>query len=251
MFPNYPTDKYGFILCLDDLVIIPKGKHSRKGHGRVAEILSHKTVRLKVDEHDQPVFGEYLVIHGNKLVNILWRRNREKLANPLKERFINTCQLYPSIKHKSPEVRNHIINLIQEFDKCLEETQLVIHQNFKKLNHMAGQLFQHRLIIEPSDVVIWSDAVSHFYNPFLCKIVTPVYTVTYKPINKNMKPSAKEYTRYEGDAGILFKFSEAEFNQLVEINNIKSPQQFILYAKNHCKPFADDEWTTFQISCIK
>ncbi len=239
MLDRYPTDKFGFILSKDDVVILPKGKGEESGYGYVEEVVSKRSVRIKVDELSVDKYGALLIIQARKVINLSWRHILEKISNPVKNNFAEFDIIFRNYRYKSPVIKKRIRDLNKEFEHELKILQRQISDQSIKLLKLSFELKEHQNILEVGDVVIWQDIMAKIWDPVLCKIIETGLHPLYSVFTKKMKLGKRQYYRYDMEFDIIYHFTETEFYRIKMENKLKTPQEFIDFVNSNFKHFEE------------
>ena len=239
MANKLPTDKNGFIICIGDRVKPPFKKGADYPSGIVEKIISKHSVRIKIEQEvNFPIYGEYLDIDSKKLINLNWVYLKDKLPRMKMKNYPVFNDVFRFYAYKTPETKKKIENLHKEFEIKIQEYQLLIREKLSEIGSMENQMLVYNKILDIGDIVIWDDVMEGCNEPFLCKIIKfrtihPVYS-KYK---KDLTLGKRETDRYEIEYDIQYKFTEEEFQKIINENKIKTPDEFIAYAKANVPPF--------------
>lgn len=236
MKKRFPVDKDGFIILEGHIVILPKGKRLKRGSGKVIEIVGNKGLLVEVDSLSQKFYGSKILIKAKKTISLNWKHILHSYKFPvLKELSPNL--LFTNAEYKSEELLQQMKVRHKEFYEEYYKYQLETLNFYKKQIIFNGYIDKHKWILEVGDIVIWSDDVAKLYEPKVCQISDVGIHPAYSVFSENWKLGKKVYYRYESDYGILYRFSQEEFNKILRIHNIASTQNFIETVKKHYPKF--------------
>lgn len=234
-----PTDKQGFIICIGDSVKLPTKKGVNLPYGIVDKIISKHSVRIKIDsEENIPFYGEYLTIDSKKLLDLNWVKLRDKLPRMKKKNYPVFNDVFKYYNYKSPSTKKKIEKLHEDFEIKIQEYQLLLREKLSEIGSMESQMKIYNNILDIGDIVIWNDVMEGCDEPFLCKIVKiGMFHPVYSKYKKDLTLGKRKIERYEIEYGIEYRFTEDEFQKIINENKIKTPDEFILYAKGNVPPF--------------
>lgn len=251
----YPIDKNGLIIRVGDYVELPAKKVIIRSQKRrikncmatVVEIVSKRSVKLKIDKDNIRYWGEFTIMRAVTLSNLtylhymsLYKGIRKDFNKVLKD-------VYQNIEYRNPDSFNLVKQINNETDIRIQELQIIFYDKMKELLNLKTQLVNYSQILEVGDIVIWNDSMGGFDEVKLCKIINVKHLdPEYSIFNNDLSIKNRVKSRYDIFYGIKYRFQESEFMDIIKQQNIKTAEEFIKYALDNLTQFQylpkDEHW---------